>query len=86
MYNILFDTLLFEDHRPVVASGVPVCRSTGQRWVHAILWELATIVTFGLILGICYGRSFLLIFCMTCQLPCLVEGGGCLLSNGKLAI
>ena len=24
--------------------------------MHAILWELATIVTFGLILGICYGR------------------------------
>ena len=25
--------------------------------MHAILWELATIVTFGLILGICYGVS-----------------------------
>ena len=37
-------------------SATPLCcRSAGQRWVHAILWELATIVTFGLILGICYG-------------------------------
>ena len=35
------------------------CRSAGQRWVHAILWELATIVTFGLILGICYGVAYI---------------------------
>ena len=35
--------------------AVPACRSTGQIWVHAVMWEIATIVTFGLILGICYG-------------------------------
>ncbi|BDA43033.1 LIMR family protein At3g08930 [Coccomyxa sp. Obi] len=28
--------------------------TTGQRWMHALLWEAATVVTFGMILGICY--------------------------------
>ncbi|EIE26974.1 hypothetical protein COCSUDRAFT_12091 [Coccomyxa subellipsoidea C-169] len=28
--------------------------TAGQRWMHALLWEAATVVTFGLILGICY--------------------------------
>jgi hypothetical protein len=30
-------------------------RSLAQKLTSAIMWELATVVTFGLILGICYG-------------------------------